>query len=1219
MDVPGSISQARVDQLETGVTDSFAAIQGNLVAQLFSESLPLLGDNLAEAAGSGTQALLHVTGLATAITSGLNTLNGSTDYTELQVEQAVSAALTAAGIGSHSVNLDAANPADPRLHFTSVRTFTAFGASRDDALSLPGVGLGLPGGSGLQVAMTYRFNFTIGVDGSGFFLDTTNNASPFSIDFTVTTPGLDVTATLSRLRYRMRDGLAAGGATSFTGTFAIDLLDPSGADNRLRLNELTGDLINPTVGGRAFINLLMESDLGNADFPSIKADFRFDWSFNNSPLTPGDNNANFGARPVVAFNNVKVDLGSFFTEFARPVLVTVRDVTAPVEPVIDGLMAEIPILKELEEESGQDIPSSLLEYMEARGVLTSEDVARIQLFDAIIDLANSVPANGGGAVIDLGDFDIGTGDPRTPGFALSQANSIARRIPLALELQSSILGDFLDDVGALPAGGMAFPIMENPACLFGLLLGKDVDFFTYDAPDLALDPPPGFDEFFRLAGPIGIRLKGSFDARARLDFGYDSHGILDYALGGFSNPALIFDGFYVVDQEGPEAMLDCSVEAFLAVNVIIGEAGAGGGLIGHAQVEFEDPTPGDGRVRASELIDGLFSGCLFHLSGDVTASLHAYVTIGIDPFDHTFNFDGTSSELVNFNWHFCDDEGGMQPPPPVLARREGNDVALHLGPDAFRRLRGVTTDISESFTVAHVLGTAGSETVGVVALGLEPQAYSTGSGGRITGMGGEFDDALILDDEVLTGGTLGGGMGNDMLQGGMGPDVLSGDDGLDTLIGNDGDDELYGGTGFDHLNGGAGADFLEGESGNDLLIGGPGPDELSGGVGDDAASYITSTSGVVLDLANMALSTGDAAGDLFINVERYFGSLHADTMWGTDGNDYLAGDAGNDSLHGRDGSDLLLGGPGADALDGGPGIDLASYLTAQAGVSLNLTTGGTAGDAAGDTYVAVEHVEGSEGFNDIIEGNGEANWLRGHGGDNTLRGMGGDDLLDGAKGHDILEGGDGNDTLRADIDGQAIIVSAGGSEPGVLPAGGNDTLRGGNHDDTLDGGPGNDQMQGDAGNDHVIPGAGNDAISGGSGNDWLEGGDNSDTIDGGDDNDVIDAGSGDDFANGGPGNDIVRGDAGNDGLAGNSGTDSKAATETTSWKWGHCDRSRRIRYVTIISLVVPDSMTLARTSRIRRCPFRCLRDRPNRWSSVMAPRRATLRMSTTSPPAARRT
>jgi hypothetical protein len=57
---PAAFPKAMVDQLEAGVTDAFAAIQGNLVAQLFSESLPLLGDNLAAAAGSDIQPLLHV-------------------------------------------------------------------------------------------------------------------------------------------------------------------------------------------------------------------------------------------------------------------------------------------------------------------------------------------------------------------------------------------------------------------------------------------------------------------------------------------------------------------------------------------------------------------------------------------------------------------------------------------------------------------------------------------------------------------------------------------------------------------------------------------------------------------------------------------------------------------------------------------------------------------------------------------------------------------------------------------------------------------------------------------------------------------------------------------------------------------------------------------------------------------------------------------------------
>jgi Ca2+-binding RTX toxin-like protein len=1127
----GCISQATVDQLETGVTDIFAAVQSNLVAQLFGESFPLLGNNLAAAASSGTQALLYVTGMGNAITGGLNSLSGATEYTEVQVEQAVRNALTAAGIDNNTVNLDASNPADPRLHFTSVRAFAAFGPARGDGLGLPGAGLALPAGSGLQVTLSYRFNFTLGIDNQGFFLDTANNNSTFTIDFNVTAPGFDVTATLSRLRYRMRDGMAAGGPTSFSGQFILDLLEPSG-DNRLRATELTGDLLNPTISGRAFINMLMESDLGNASFPAVSANFVFEWFFSDAPLTPGDNNANLGFRPVIAFRNVRVDLGTFFSRFARPVLNTVRDVTAPVEPVMEALTQEIPLLVKLEAESGLDVPTSLLEYLETNGAIPPEGADRLRLLDFLIDLANSVPTENGGTTIDLGDFDIGTGDPRAPDFLLSRANSIARRFPPAAILQSALLDQFMDKVNAMPSGGMAFPVIDDPTTLFGLLLGKDVEFFTYDAPDLALNPPPEVDKFFRIVGPLGIRLKGFFDARAILDFGYDSHGIVAFATGGFTDPAKIFDGLYVVDQSGPEALVDCEIKASMAVNVVVGEAGAGGGITGHAQVEFEDATPGDGKVRASELIEGLTTGCLFNLSGDVTASLHAYVTVGIDPFDHTFDFDGPSSELVNFNWHVCG-ENGSQPLPPVLARRDGEDVALHVGADAFRRLRGSILDVPESFTVVQVPGGI----VGVQAFGLEPQAYTPGAGGRITGNGGEFDDSLLLDDEVIADAALSGGMGNDTLHGGMGDDELRGDDGLDTLIGNDGSDQLLGGNDIDHLDGGAHDDDLDGGTGNDTLIGGPGADTLNGGAGDDAVSYATGSTGILLDLANPALSEGDASGDTFANIERYFGSPHADTMRGTAASDYLAGSPGNDSLQGREGSDLLVGGPGGDALNGGPDIDLASYLDAQAGVALSLTTGGTGGDAAGDTFFSVEHVEGSDDFDDIIEGDGGPNWLRGHGGNNTLRGAGGDDLLDGAKGNDLLEGGDGNDNLRADIDGQAIIVSSEGTVPGVLPPGGNDTLRGGAGHDILDGGAGDDVMEGNAGDDHVLPAPGSDQIDGGPGVDRLEGGDGGDSIAGGDDNDLLEGGPGADSANGGNGNDTVRGGADNDSLAGGHGTD----------------------------------------------------------------------------------
>src|SRR5439155_7339229 len=108
-------------------------------------------------------------------------------------------------------------------------------------------------------------------------------------------------------------------------------------------------------------------------------------------------------------------------------------------------------------------------------------------------------------------------------------------------------------------------------------------------------------------------------------------------------------------------------------------------------------------------------------------------------------------------------------------------------------------------------------------------------------------------------------------------------------------------------------------------------------------------------------------------------------------------------------------------LDGGSGTDAVSYLDASAGVTMSLLTGGTGGEAAGDSFVSIENIEGSE-YDDVLEGDDGPNWIRGHGGNNTLRGLGGNDILDGAKGNDILEGGDGDDLLSGDQDGSTTTV-----------------------------------------------------------------------------------------------------------------------------------------------------------------------------------------------------
>ena len=126
----------------------------------------------------------------------------------------------------------------------------------------------------------------------------------------------------------------------------------------------------------------------------------------------------------------------------------------------------------------------------------------------------------------------------------------------------------------------------------------------------------------------------------------------------------------------------------------------------------------------------------------------------------------------------------------------------------------------------------------------------------------------------------------------------------------------------------------------------------------------------------------------------------------------LRGLAGDDELFGGDQNDVLFGGAGGDLLDGGRGFDYASYTDATAGVTLDiLAPGSNAGDAAGDRYVRVENLVGSN-FDDAISGGNVANVLLGRGGDDVIDGRGGADLIDGGGGADTLTGGQGYDTFR---------------------------------------------------------------------------------------------------------------------------------------------------------------------------------------------------------------
>ncbi|ASU41308.1 hemolysin D [Herbaspirillum sp. meg3] len=173
---------------------------------------------------------------------------------------------------------------------------------------------------------------------------------------------------------------------------------------------------------------------------------------------------------------------------------------------------------------------------------------------------------------------------------------------------------------------------------------------------------------------------------------------------------------------------------------------------------------------------------------------------------------------------------------------------------------------------------------------------------------------------------------------------------------------------IENVIGGSGNDFLTGATtGVTVLTGGAGGDTLTGVSTNSAntyASYAGSGSAVTIDLNSTngsGTSGGDAAGDKLSFIDNLIGS-------------------GND--------DTFISNLQANSFDGGAGSDTVSYISSNAGVTVNLSDGsvGSGGYAQGDRYANIENLIGSSSA-DVLTGAAT--------GKTVLTGLGGGDTLAG--------------------------------------------------------------------------------------------------------------------------------------------------------------------------------------------------------------------------------
>ena len=238
--------------------------------------------------------------------------------------------------------------------------------------------------------------------------------------------------------------------------------------------------------------------------------------------------------------------------------------------------------------------------------------------------------------------------------------------------------------------------------------------------------------------------------------------------------------------------------------------------------------------------------------------------------------------------------------------------------------------------VNHGVVTAGNSGIHLVGDSQDTQSTLVNTGtidGKSNGVSHAFAETLVLENSGTISGanayisfsistdriTNTGKMIGDVSLGG-GDDLYDGR--LGTINGN-----VLGGDGTDRLYAGVGDNRLFGQNGNDTLIGGAGADYLSGGSGADRAAYISATKAVTVSLANPAINSGDATGDVFNSVENLTGSSFNDALNGNSANNAINGGAGNDAIKGYAGNDTLTGYTGADsfifntALDASTNVD----------------------------------------------------------------------------------------------------------------------------------------------------------------------------------------------------------------------------------------------------------------------------------------------------------
>ena len=1002
----------------------------------------------------------------------------------------------------------------------------------------------------LAVGVDWSLDFGLGVNESegAYVLLNQGGGQELDIDLTVEMPEND----LFRGELGFLEVTVDNHGSGMEFEFDLDLSNTSDGTDILGIKDLGNIGLAAAISGGVLPGNAHLLDLGlsiginglDGVFPRISTDFIMDWSLGqgiDGPVDIVDNAVEEGLQ-LIDFRDVGLDLASFLDGFLGDVLGEIAEFTDPLNDIVSFLGEPIPILTQLGEIVGAD-PVTLLSLAETFGIADTEYVEWILEVLGVIDEITGIGLDSGDEMIlpigeleiydpDDIDGDLLTGASDLVGELFNIDADIGDVIGDALGGFDDILaeagefiGNFADALDGLeptpgketetletvenltvgPASDLfSFPFLDNPESILGLLVGQDATLVQVDIPPLGV----GFDyeQFFTIFGPLGASVGAGFFVGFDLSFGFDTYGLNRYARSDYTNPGLIFDGFFFGDREAgsdgdvttgvdiPEIFFEFTLTGTAELNLGIARGGVGGGITARLFWDWHDPN-NDGALHISELINNIEHAIReadndaeavadailapFDLGGDLAARFFAFLIIdlGVTELEYFFDIFGPET-LLDF-------EIGFDRSPILATDLENGTLQLNMGPNAIDRLNGSTTDGDEAMVVTY---DNGNILVSSPSLGVSGQQTYSGTYDHIVALGGAGNDNIEFigfDDSNITF-NLQGGDGDDVIKftedaGNVAPAtgagaVIQGGRGNDTLIGSHLNDTIYGG------------------EGNDMIAGGRGYDILFGDQGDLQA------------IDSDAWSIGTRVSGLDGNDTIYGGSASVTELKDTDKDDIIIGGGGEDELHGDAGRDIILGDAGRFNFDKENGhIKMSGFDIADFEPNDPLEV---IDDPAVSTDTKIQAI--LTALTDKFSG--------------TDLGGGANDTLFGGEGSDIIFGGAANDIIEGG--GGADYVVGGKGFDNIKGNGGNDNLFGNDQDDIIEGNEGRDVISGAFGDDELHGNAGDDFIVGGRGRDIMFGDEDNDELHGQGEPDIMFGGADDDLILGGVGADIMMGDNG---------------------------------------------------------------------------------------------